>query len=261
MRWYREHGYRFLVLSDHNFLTSVDGLNAVHGADELFLLIKGEEVTDGFQSKPIHINGLDPGKSSAARQQRRDVIQRDRRDPAGRRPAAREPPQLRLRFRRRPSAAHAPASRSTTVTIWSTTRRWRRARYGRGVGPPALERQVITVSPTMTRTSSSSRESGCARTGRAGRRGRSPAPHRRCAARRLLRIDWRELSDYQVTPRDVTITIKEQSSKASRPVHRQERPRAERIDVNLIYTFTGDAYVAPRFESNGRVARGRSQIR
>src|SRR5580765_4866366 len=59
VRWYREHGYRFLVLSDHNFLTSVDGLNAVHGADELFLLIKGEEVTDGFQSKPIHINGLD----------------------------------------------------------------------------------------------------------------------------------------------------------------------------------------------------------
>ena len=58
-RWYREHGYRFLVLSDHNVLTSVDGLNAVHGASEQFLLIKGEEVTDRFGDKPIHVNGLD----------------------------------------------------------------------------------------------------------------------------------------------------------------------------------------------------------
>jgi hypothetical protein len=58
-KWYREHGYRFLVLSDHNVLTNVDGLNAVHGASEQFLLIKGEEVTDRFGDKPIHVNGLD----------------------------------------------------------------------------------------------------------------------------------------------------------------------------------------------------------
>jgi len=58
-KWYREHGYRFLVLSDHNVLTNVDGLNAVHGASEQFLLIKGEEVTDRFGDKPIHVNGLE----------------------------------------------------------------------------------------------------------------------------------------------------------------------------------------------------------
>ena len=58
-RWYREHGYRFLVLTDHNFLTSVDGLNAVHGANDQFLVIKGEEVSDTFGDKPIHVNGLD----------------------------------------------------------------------------------------------------------------------------------------------------------------------------------------------------------
>jgi hypothetical protein len=58
-KWYREHGYRFLVLSDHNVLTGVDGLNAVHGAAEQFLLIKGEEVTNRFGDKPLHINGLD----------------------------------------------------------------------------------------------------------------------------------------------------------------------------------------------------------
>jgi hypothetical protein len=59
VRWYREHGYAFLVLTDHNFLTSVDGLNALHGADQRFLVIKGEEVTDRFAGKPLHVNGLD----------------------------------------------------------------------------------------------------------------------------------------------------------------------------------------------------------
>lgn len=57
-RWYREHGYRFLVLSDHNHLTSVDALNALLGADEQFLLIPGEEVTDAVDGKPLHMNGL-----------------------------------------------------------------------------------------------------------------------------------------------------------------------------------------------------------
>lgn len=79
VKWYREHGYNFLVLTDHNFLTSVDGLNALHGADDLFLVIKGEEVTDVFNKKSIHINGLDierrvepQGGSSVS-----DVIQRN----------------------------------------------------------------------------------------------------------------------------------------------------------------------------------------
>ncbi len=58
-KWYREHGYQFLVLSDHNVLTNVEGLNAVHGASGQFLLIRGEEVTDRFGDKPIHVNGLD----------------------------------------------------------------------------------------------------------------------------------------------------------------------------------------------------------
>jgi hypothetical protein len=60
VRWYREHQYQFLVLTDHNYLTSVEGLNALHGADEKFLVIKGEEVTDDFKGKPIHINSLNP---------------------------------------------------------------------------------------------------------------------------------------------------------------------------------------------------------
>ena len=54
------HGHNFVVITDHNYLTSVDGLNALHGADDKFLVIKGEEVTDRFGDKPIHVNGLDP---------------------------------------------------------------------------------------------------------------------------------------------------------------------------------------------------------
>lgn len=79
VKWYREHGYQFLVLTDHNVLTSVDGLNALHGLDGEFLVVRGEEITDTFGGKPIHINGLDParkiepqGGTSVA-----DVVQRD----------------------------------------------------------------------------------------------------------------------------------------------------------------------------------------
>jgi hypothetical protein len=58
VRWYREHGYQFLVLTDHNYLTRVEGLNAVHGAAEKFLVIQGEEVTSSAEQKPVHVNGL-----------------------------------------------------------------------------------------------------------------------------------------------------------------------------------------------------------
>src|SRR5687767_15962559 len=58
VRWYREHGYQFLVLTDHNYLTGIEGLNAVHGAADKFLVIRGEEVTSTAASKPVHVNGL-----------------------------------------------------------------------------------------------------------------------------------------------------------------------------------------------------------
>src|SRR5262245_65975663 len=59
VRWYREHGYDFLVLTDHNFLTGVDGLNAMQGAAGKFLVVRGEEVTSQAEGKPVHVNGLD----------------------------------------------------------------------------------------------------------------------------------------------------------------------------------------------------------
>ena len=62
VRWYRDHRYNFLVLTDHNFLTETSGLNALHGADEKFLVIPGEEVSSSFEKKPLHINALDPSR-------------------------------------------------------------------------------------------------------------------------------------------------------------------------------------------------------
>jgi hypothetical protein len=56
--WYREHGYQFLVLTDHNFLTDISGMNAMMAAADKFLLIPGEEVTDSFDKKPMHMNAI-----------------------------------------------------------------------------------------------------------------------------------------------------------------------------------------------------------
>lgn len=58
--WYREHGYNFLVLTDHNHLTDITGLNAIHAAKDKFLLITGEEVSARYNKKPIHINAFNP---------------------------------------------------------------------------------------------------------------------------------------------------------------------------------------------------------
>ena len=56
VRWYREQRYHFLVLTDHNVVTPVEGLNALHGAPDRFLVIRGEEVTDSVDRKPVHLN-------------------------------------------------------------------------------------------------------------------------------------------------------------------------------------------------------------
>lgn len=56
--WYREHGYQFLALTDHNYRTEIAALNAIHGAREKFLLIPAEELTDQYLKRPIHINAI-----------------------------------------------------------------------------------------------------------------------------------------------------------------------------------------------------------
>lgn len=55
-RWYKDHGYAFLVLTDHNVWVDPSTLAAL--MDSTFLLIPGEEVTTSFDRKPVHVNGL-----------------------------------------------------------------------------------------------------------------------------------------------------------------------------------------------------------
>jgi len=55
-RWYKDHGYDFLVLSDHNVFTDPATLASL--VDSSFLLIPGEEVTSAFDGRPVHVNGL-----------------------------------------------------------------------------------------------------------------------------------------------------------------------------------------------------------
>jgi len=50
VRWYREHGYDFLVITDHDKVTRVDGGGMV--------MIPGEEITDRLPKKPLHVNAL-----------------------------------------------------------------------------------------------------------------------------------------------------------------------------------------------------------
>ena len=68
VRSYRELRYHFLVITDHNFVTPVDGLNAVNAAEGRFLVIAGEEVTDGAGERPVHLNLL--GASRVVQPQR-----------------------------------------------------------------------------------------------------------------------------------------------------------------------------------------------
>ncbi len=56
VRWYKEHGYNFLVLSDHDRLTDPSTLSSF--VDSNFILIPGEEITSTFEHKGLHVNGI-----------------------------------------------------------------------------------------------------------------------------------------------------------------------------------------------------------
>jgi hypothetical protein len=55
-RWYKEHGYRFLVITDHSTVTFPDALSAL--ADSTFLPIPGEEITGYGNRIDFEINAL-----------------------------------------------------------------------------------------------------------------------------------------------------------------------------------------------------------
>lgn len=58
VRWYRENGYNFVFITDHEYITNVGPLNHILGKPGVFLVVSAQEVTDRFDKKPYHINGL-----------------------------------------------------------------------------------------------------------------------------------------------------------------------------------------------------------
>ena len=272
VRWYREHGYQFLVLTDHNFLTSVDGLNAVHGADEKFLVIKGEEVTDRFDDKSLHINGLDlnavvppQGGSSVV-----DVLQRN--------------VDAIRRANGIPHINH-PSFR------WSiTARELQQVRDNRlfevfnghpqvnnvgGGGVPGLEEawDAILTSGTLLygiavddahifKQPGNPDVSG---PGRGWVMVRAPNMEARALLDALERGDFYastgvELTDYQASARHITVTVKETAFSKYRIqfIGKGGRVLGEVTEPSATYDMRGDeGYVRARvLESNGRMAWG-----
>lgn len=58
VKWYRDNGYNFLFITDHEFITPVQPLNNEFGKEGEFLVLPGQEVTDRLNNKPYHVNGL-----------------------------------------------------------------------------------------------------------------------------------------------------------------------------------------------------------
>jgi hypothetical protein len=56
IRWYRDHNYNFIAITDHNLVTEVKYLDTDDKDD--FILIQSEEVSDSYQSTPVHLNAL-----------------------------------------------------------------------------------------------------------------------------------------------------------------------------------------------------------
>ena len=56
VRWYRDHNYNFLVITEHDTITNIKYLDTDKNDD--FILIPGEEVSDYFDNKPLHVNGI-----------------------------------------------------------------------------------------------------------------------------------------------------------------------------------------------------------
>ena len=270
VRWYREHRYHFLVLTDHNFLTSVEALNALHGAAGKFLVFPGEEVTDRFGDKPVHINGLDParliepqGGASVA-----DVLQRNV-----------------DAIRREGGVPHVNHPNFGWALTIDDLRGLRNTRLfeiynghptvnGRGGGgAPGLEEMwdAILTSGTVlyglavddAHTFKQPGNPAVAGPGRGWIAVRAPRLEARALLDAMERGDFYastgvELTDYQVTPDAITVTIRKTASSKYRIqfVGRNGVVLHEALDSPATYRFTGgEGYVRARvLESNGAMA-------
>ena len=57
LRWYREHGYQFTFVTEHEYFTDIEPLNAIYGHGNRFIAIAGQEVSQTV-ADPSHPNGV-----------------------------------------------------------------------------------------------------------------------------------------------------------------------------------------------------------
>jgi hypothetical protein len=270
VRWYREHGYHFLVLSDHNYLTSVDGLNALHGADDRFLVVKGEEVTDVFQQKSIHVNGLDverkvdpQGGASVV-----DVIQRN---VDAIRAASGVPHVNHPNFRWSITADELRQVKNNR--LFEIFNGHPQVNNLGGGGVPGLEEAwdailssgvlLYGIAVDDAHVFKRPGDTSVAGPGRGWVVVRAPRLEARAILDALERGDFYastgvELADYQATARGITVTVKPDSWAKYRVqfIGRGGRILREEATSTASYTFEGgEGYVRAKvIESNGRVA-------
>jgi hypothetical protein len=269
-RWYREHGYQFLVITDHNFVARVDALNALHGADEKFLVIQGEEVTSSVGGNSVHVNGLDldrlvePHRSTSIAETLQANIDGIR------------------------AASGVPHINHPNHTWSLTTEHLREARNYKlfeihnghpsvnnagGGGVPGLEEvwdRLLTsgmlVYGLATDDAHVFKDPGNPRVSGPGRGWvtvRAPRLDARTLMASLEQGDFYastgvELDDVQVTANAMTIKVKPEGASKYRIqfIGRGGRILSEAIEPAATYTFAGDeVYVRAKvIESNGRVA-------
>jgi hypothetical protein len=268
--WYREHRYHFLVLTDHNYLTSVDALNALHGAAGKFLVIAGEEVTDRFGDKPLHVNGLNPMRSIAAQggSSVADVLQRnvDAIRGAGGVPHVNHP-----NFGWAITTDDLRQLRNTRLFEIYNGHPMVNNRGGGGV--PGLEEMWDTLLSSGTllygvavddaHTFKQPGNPAVAGPGRGWIAVRAPQLDARAIVDAIERGDFYastgvELSDVQVTAESLTITVRKTTFSKYRIqfLGRNGAVLHEALDSPATYRFTGsDGYVRARvLESNGAMA-------
>ena len=272
VRWYREHRYHFLVLTDHNFLTDVSALQALHGASDRFLVIPGEEVSDRFGTAPLHINGLNvsaqvepQGGTSVV-----DVLQRnvDAIRGAGGVPHINHP-----NFRWAMTAAELGAVRNTR--LFEIFNCHPEINMLGGGGVPGLEEawDAILTSGTLingiavddAHVFKAPGNPDAAGPGRGWVMVRAERLDTSLILQALERGDFYastgvELADYVVTSRSMTVTVKPTMFSKYRVqfIGRGGTLLNESTDTTATYEFTGrESYVRAKvIESNGRVAWG-----
>ena len=64
-RWYQDHGYHFLFITDHDMVTATANLDADGNRDD-FIVIPGEEISFSMERRQVHVNSLNPRRPAEA---------------------------------------------------------------------------------------------------------------------------------------------------------------------------------------------------